>query len=230
MDSDSQLTTTALNSTEKTEDSTTQTGTSNGQSTLMSTTTDFESTNISSVSLTDGTTGLSSLNLSESDVEKSRNVTRELIVRKQLLHDVQKLKIELSQKDLLIDTLKAEHLNQIDDMEEKLADAIHNRQLLQAKADTQTRLIKSEAEKQISALKKELQESEKLQKHYQRKYDNIANKGSTEDFKNDYVPKDLSEDEYLDLKSKLESELTLQNFFNVSASYIHIQIDLSLMG
>ena len=40
-------------------------------------------------------------------------VTRQLIERKQLLHDVQLLKIELSQKNLIIDNMKADYLTKV---------------------------------------------------------------------------------------------------------------------
>ena len=62
---------------------------------------------------------------------KQSRVTKQLIERKQLLHDIQVLKIELSQRSLIIDNLKAEHLNKVDELEERLSDAIHQKQLLQ---------------------------------------------------------------------------------------------------
>ena len=89
--------------------------------TLLSSMTELES----GLSVTDITSNLSSTTLTESELEKSRHVTRELLLKKQLLHDIQKLKIEISQKSLLIDTLKADHLNQIDDLEEKINDLAH---------------------------------------------------------------------------------------------------------
>jgi len=215
MDSDPQLTSTVLSSTIKTDDSNLQT--TNGQSSL-SNVTELESSNLSNTtSITDATTGLSSLNLTETDVEKSRNVTRELIIKKQLLHDIQKLKIELSQKNLLIDTMKADNLNQLDDMEEKLADAIHTRQLLQAKFETQARVMKNEMEKRIAVLKKDLQESVQTQKQLQRKYDNEMNdKDKLLDFRAGYIPKELNEDEYLEVKSSHDKDLAIQDIFNVS--------------
>ena len=184
MDSDSKLTIDALSSMSKTNENeddstllTTNITTTIGQSTNgLSNITELDSTNISGT-LTDTATGLlSSLNLSESDMERSRNVTKDLLFRKQLLHDIQKLKIELSQKNLMIDTLKAEHLNQLDDLEEKLADAIHGRQLMQAKYETQSRAAKSELDKQVQLLKRDLQEATNSQKYYQKKYENEVKK------------------------------------------------------
>lgn len=44
-------------------------------------------------------------------------VTKQLLERKELLHNLQKLKIELSQKNLLIDNLKVDHLTKVMDGE-----------------------------------------------------------------------------------------------------------------
>ncbi|XP_066920860.1 progesterone-induced-blocking factor 1-like [Clytia hemisphaerica] len=224
MDSDSKLTVDALSSTNKTNDMdddstllTTNITTTIGQSTNgLSNITELESTNISGT-LTDTATGLlSSLNLSESDMERSRNVTKDLLFRKQLLHDIQKLKIELSQKNLMIDTLKAEHLNQLDDLEEKLADAIHGRQLMQAKYETQSRSTKSELDKHVQSLKKDLQEAMKSQKYYQRKYeDEMNNQQELNTFREGYIPRVLDEDAYLELKSECENTLSIKNLFDV---------------
>lgn len=60
-------------------------------------------------------------------------ITKQLIERKQLLHDVQLLKIELSQKTLLIDNLKAEHMNKVEDLEEKLLNAQHQQKILRVR-------------------------------------------------------------------------------------------------
>ncbi len=40
-------------------------------------------------------------------------VTKQLLERKELLHNLQKLKIELSQKNLLIDNLKVDYLTKV---------------------------------------------------------------------------------------------------------------------
>jgi len=231
--SESQLTTN-MDSTIKDDESglLTTTQSSNGQtltSNFISNITELESTNVSSVSLTDATTtGLSSF--SESYIDKSRNATRDLLYKKQMLHDIQKLKIELSQKNLMIDTLKAEHLNQLDDLEEKLADAIHGKQMFQAKYETESRVFKTEMDKQVSLLKKELQESGKMQKYYQKKYDDeMKNKDELVDFRTGYIPKDLNEDDYLELKSSQENELSIQDVFDIklyeATRPLKIQID-----
>ncbi|XP_006784053.1 progesterone-induced-blocking factor 1 [Neolamprologus brichardi] len=51
--------------------------------------------------------------VSSSDEQRngSQKVTRQLIERKELLHNIQLLKIELSQKNLIIDNMKADHMS-----------------------------------------------------------------------------------------------------------------------
>lgn len=53
--------------------------------------------------------------VSSSDEQRngSQKVTRQLIERKELLHSVQLLKIELSQKNLMIDNMKADHMSKV---------------------------------------------------------------------------------------------------------------------
>ena len=42
---------------------------------------------------------------------------------------MQLLRIELSQKSLIIDNLKADHMNKVEELEEKLHDALHKKQV-----------------------------------------------------------------------------------------------------
>lgn len=53
--------------------------------------------------------------VSSSDEQRdgTQKVTQQLIQRKELLHSVQLLKIELSQKNLIIDNMKADHLSRV---------------------------------------------------------------------------------------------------------------------
>lgn len=52
-----------------------------------------------------------------------------VVEKKQMLHDLQLLRIQLSQKSLLIDNLKAQHLSKVEELEEKLYDALHKKQV-----------------------------------------------------------------------------------------------------
>ena len=64
---------------------------------------------------------------------KKRHITKQLIERKQMLHDLQLLKIEVSQKNLALENMKVEHLQLTEELEEKLHDATHQKQILQVK-------------------------------------------------------------------------------------------------
>ncbi|RXM98206.1 Progesterone-induced-blocking factor 1 [Acipenser ruthenus] len=81
---------------------------------------------------------------SSEEHEGNKKVTRQLIERKELLHNVQLLKIELSQKTLSIDNLKVEYLTKIEELEEKLNDALHQKQLLALRLDNQLKLKQEE--------------------------------------------------------------------------------------
>lgn len=73
---------------------------------------DLESEDISLETTVPTTEDVSS---SDEQRDGSQKVTRQLIERKQLLHNVQLLKIELSQKNLIIDNMKADHLSKVED-------------------------------------------------------------------------------------------------------------------
>ncbi|KAK2824439.1 hypothetical protein Q5P01_021614 [Channa striata] len=93
--------------------------------------------------------------VSSSDEQRvcSQKVTRQLIERKELLHSVQLLKIELSQKNLVIDNLKADHMSKIEELEERLTDALHQKQVLTLRLDSQLKIEQEENKKQ-QALRK----------------------------------------------------------------------------
>lgn len=59
----------------------------------------------------------------------SGRMSRNEYERKQLLHDLQLLRIELSQKNLVIDNMKADHISKVEELEERLDDALHKRQV-----------------------------------------------------------------------------------------------------
>lgn len=50
---------------------------------------------------------------SSEERERTVKITKHLIERKELLHNLQLLKIELSQKNLMIDNLKVEYLTKV---------------------------------------------------------------------------------------------------------------------
>lgn len=66
------------------------------------------------------------------------NATRVELEKRQLAHSIQLLKLELSQKDMIIEALKTEHGSNIDELEEKLGDMTCERNLLQQKLRAMT--------------------------------------------------------------------------------------------
>ena len=66
------------------------------------------------------------------------NATRIELERRQLTHSIQLLKLELSQKDMIVEALKTEHSNNVDELEERLADITCERNLLHQKLRAMT--------------------------------------------------------------------------------------------
>jgi len=69
---------------------------------------------------------------------------KDIIETKKLQHSIQLLKIELNQRDLLIQNQKIQYEEKCEDLQEKLADMTYQRQLLQTKLDSQLQVKKIE--------------------------------------------------------------------------------------
>ena len=80
-----------------------------------------------------------------SDDRRKRSVGKHLLERKQLQHDMQVMKIELSQKSLLVDNLKAEYMQKVEELEEQLQETKHQKQILQARLESQLKIQQVEA-------------------------------------------------------------------------------------
>jgi progesterone-induced-blocking factor 1 len=65
---------------------------------------------------------------------------KNVIEAKKLQHSIQLLKIELNQRDLLIQNQKIYYEEKCEDLQEKLADMTYQRQLLQTKLDSQIQI------------------------------------------------------------------------------------------
>lgn len=65
------------------------------------------------------------------------HLMKNIIETKKLQHAIQLLKIELNQRDLLIQNQKIQYEEKCEDLQEKLADMTYQRQLLQTKLDSQ---------------------------------------------------------------------------------------------
>ena len=98
---------------------------------------------LESTQFTDPSSSLSTTSTFEST--RRFNATREELKRKELLHTIELLKLELSQKNLLVDTLKQEHETTVLELEEKLSDAQHEKVMF----STQLALLKRGFEEEI---------------------------------------------------------------------------------
>lgn len=156
----------------------------------------------------------SALSSTQVDSEAENKITKHEIERKQLLHDLELVRIELSQKNLVIDNMKVDHMSKVDELEELLADTRHEKQILQARLESQLKLQQEEAK---SSLERTRQEMAKIFKRQQLL--EIENKKLQEkavDYRKGLIDLDLSDEQYLELKSTDSEELNLREFVMVS--------------
>ena len=193
----------------------THTNESNQNSTLRTEndTTSTENTTVESSTLLTS----SALSSSQVDSEGDSRITKHEIERKQLLHDLELLRIELRQKNLVIDNMKVEHLGKVDELEELLDDNRHDKQILQARLESQLRLQQEEAKSALERMRQELAILLEKQKTLE-----VKNKKFEEKAFDYQVGMDLellSDENYLELKSNDPSDLGLRDFIMVSSPY-----------
>ena len=148
------------------------------------------------------------------DSDGENRVTRNMIEKKQLLHDLELLRIELSQKNLIIDNMNAEHLSKIDELEEKLSDSRHEKQMLQARLESQLKLQSEESKGRLERMRKELQIIMKRQQDLE--IENVKLQEKTGDFRQNFDNLELSDERYLELKSTDFQQLGLKDLVAVS--------------
>ncbi len=92
------------------------------------------------------------------------DITREELEKRQLLHSLQLLKLELSQKNLMIDTLRHEGATQLEEVQERLTDALHEKRLLQVQLKSTTQAYEQELRQLRRRKQKELAELQNSQR------------------------------------------------------------------
>uniref|UniRef100_A0A9J8ARJ0 Progesterone immunomodulatory binding factor 1 n=1 Tax=Cyprinus carpio carpio TaxID=630221 RepID=A0A9J8ARJ0_CYPCA len=137
-------------------------------------------------------------------------VTKQLLERKELLHNLQKLKIELSQKNLLIDNLKVDHLTKIEELEERLNDALHQKQVLALRLDSQLKLQQDENRKQQVLRKQEMDTIMLRQKQLEETNCQLCDRAG--DLRRSLRDLELSEEKYAELKELPEDKLTIPEY------------------
>ncbi|XP_033118364.1 progesterone-induced-blocking factor 1-like [Anneissia japonica] len=148
----------------------------------------------------------------------SKKVTKQLIERKQLLHDVQLLKIELSQKNQIITNLKAEHMSKLEELEEKLNDALHRKNILQAKLEAQLNLQRDEASRRQDKMNTDLEMIARRQLNLEKTNQELLQRAGN--IRESMENLNLTEDEFIELKAKNDTELSLRDFVAVSNQHI----------
>lgn len=150
---------------------------------------------------------------SSEEREGAARVTRQLIERKELLHNLQLLKIELSQKNLMIDNLKVEYLTKIEELEEKLNDAIHQKQLLSLRLDSQLALQQEDARKHQVLMKQEMETILLRQKQLEETNHQLRERAG--DIRRSLRDLELTEDGYKKLKSLPEDQLSIPEYVSI---------------
>uniref|UniRef100_A0A8C6U6U0 Progesterone immunomodulatory binding factor 1 n=1 Tax=Neogobius melanostomus TaxID=47308 RepID=A0A8C6U6U0_9GOBI len=128
----------------------------------------------------------------------SQRVTRQLLERKELLHSLQLLKIELSQRNLLIDNMKADHMTKVEELEERLNDALHQKQVLALRLDSQLKLAQEENRKHQILRKQEMETIMQRQKQLEETNRQLCDR-----------------DRYQELKDLPEDKMTIQEYVSV---------------
>ncbi|NXF74640.1 PIBF1 factor, partial [Sclerurus mexicanus] len=150
---------------------------------------------------------------SSEEKEGSVKITKQLIERKELLHNLQLLKIELSQKNLMIDNLKVDYLTKIEELEEKLNDAIHQKQLLSLRLDSQLALQQEDARKHQALMKQEMETV--LLRQKQLEETNIQLRERAGNIRRSLRDLELTDDCYEKLKSLPEDQLSIPEYVSI---------------
>ena len=159
------------------------------------------------------TTSALSTTVDAADVSK---ITAHLIEKKQLLHEMDRLRIELSHKTLLAESYKAELMNKIDDLEEKLSDVTYSKHMMKAKLESQLKLKEDEANIQKRKLKEELTQITNRQKQLEDENFKLHEKAGYLRSSLFVDIDQLTDEQYVDLKSKDIEQLSLKDYVAVS--------------
>ncbi|XP_052675379.1 progesterone-induced-blocking factor 1-like [Crassostrea angulata] len=142
--------------------------------------------------------------------DRKSKVTRQLIERKQLMHDMQLLRIELSQKNLTLENMKAESLNRVEELEEKLNDALHQKQILAARLESQLSIQEQESKRRQELIKSELEEVRQRQKQLESTNERLEEKAGN--VRRTLRDLDITEDKYYELRGQSEEDISLREY------------------
>ncbi|XP_038166597.1 progesterone-induced-blocking factor 1 isoform X1 [Arvicola amphibius] len=150
---------------------------------------------------------------SSEEREGKVKITRQLIERKEMLHNIQLLKIELSQKNMMIDNLKMDYLTKIEELEEKLNDALHQKQLLTLRLDNQLTIQQKDAKKYQELMKQEMETILLRQKQLEETNHQLREKAG--DVRRNLRDLELTDEQYVKLKSFPEDQLSIPEYVSI---------------
>lgn len=146
--------------------------------------------------------------------DRRTKITRQLIERKQLAHDMQILRIELSQKNLTLENVKAESLQRVEELEERLNDALHQKQILTARLESQLTIQEQDSKRRQHLVKEELNDVRQKQQQLEATNEKLQEKAGN--VRRSLRDLGLSEDRYYELRGQNEDDLSLRDFVAVS--------------
>ncbi|XP_023242674.1 progesterone-induced-blocking factor 1-like [Centruroides sculpturatus] len=88
--------------------------------------------------------------------ETNRLLSSHSFDRKSWIQEMHLLKLELSKKNLLVQNLKTDFMSRVEELEEKFADAVHEKEMLKIRLESQLNIKEDEWKKKEEKLKKEL--------------------------------------------------------------------------
>ena len=150
------------------------------------------------------------------DVSSEEVITKDMINKKQLQHDLELARIELVQRNLMIDSIKAEYLSKIDELEERVSDEMHQKQLLTVQFQNQLRASRQELKMENERLKNDVANLLKHQKNATADNDKLMRKAI--ECKEVLSNLEIDENEYHTMKGKTIEDQTLWEFIAVSPS------------
>ncbi|KAJ8297810.1 hypothetical protein KUTeg_024341, partial [Tegillarca granosa] len=142
--------------------------------------------------------------------DRKTKISKQLIERKQLLHDIQLLKIEISQKNLTLESMKAESLKKVDELEEQLHEALHQKQILTARLESQLQIQEQEARRRQELIKEELEEVRSKQRQLEATNEKLQEKAGN--VRKSLMNLDITEDRYYEIRGLTSEESSLQDY------------------
>ncbi|KAL5012861.1 hypothetical protein ScPMuIL_011412 [Solemya velum] len=142
--------------------------------------------------------------------KKKTKITRQLIERKQLVHDMQLLRIELSHKNLVVENMKAESLQKVDELEERLNDALHQKQILQARLESQLTIQQQDSKRRQELIKNELEDVRQRQKHLENVNERLQEKAGN--VRRTLKDLDITEERYYEIRGMSEDDMSLRDY------------------